>query len=348
MFHLISSPDAKVGVAYVKGTCSILVGEWTSPSSLDNPKTLTVPSPIVHVHVTEDHYLLVIDETKRLSVFFRESNNDPKLLSSRILPRQVACLSSSFDHKCAVVGTNTGEVWLVAYPDVDTRVPVPALAHTTSMITSLALTPDFLVTADRDEKIRVSHFPNTNIIETYCLGHVSPIVEIQALTDTVLASVDQSGIFKVWHVPSGQSLPLILNSREPVSELENMSHFDTHRGSVVMLTKSGTIEIYLANVVEAGVTLTLKESKVLERIPGQIQARDDGVFLSYATAPWLEVIIVATTDDARDYATLLSTCRGFAQSHSPAIVVDAPGDEPTHAAEEGKKRKIRSPEALDD
>ena len=29
----------------------------------------------------------------------------------------------------------------------------------------------FLITADRDEKIRISHFPNAYNIETFCLGH---------------------------------------------------------------------------------------------------------------------------------------------------------------------------------
>jgi tRNA (guanine-N(7)-)-methyltransferase subunit TRM82 len=46
------------------------------------------------------------------------------------------------------------------------------LGHTSSLTTML-LTPDdqFLITADRDEHIRVSHYPKGYNIERFCMGH---------------------------------------------------------------------------------------------------------------------------------------------------------------------------------
>jgi tRNA (guanine-N(7)-)-methyltransferase subunit TRM82 len=46
------------------------------------------------------------------------------------------------------------------------------LGHTSSL-TAMSLTFDerFIVTADRDEHIRVSHFPRGYDIERYCMGH---------------------------------------------------------------------------------------------------------------------------------------------------------------------------------
>lgn len=46
------------------------------------------------------------------------------------------------------------------------------LGHT-SLLTSFLLTPDgkYIVTADRDEHIRVSWFPQGFCIESFCLGH---------------------------------------------------------------------------------------------------------------------------------------------------------------------------------
>jgi WD40 repeat protein len=42
-----------------------------------------------------------------------------------------------------------------------------------SLITDMALSPasDLILTADRDEKVRVSRFPFAAEIEAYCLGH---------------------------------------------------------------------------------------------------------------------------------------------------------------------------------
>ena len=49
------------------------------------------------------------------------------------------------------------------------------LQHPTSSITSLLAQPDlgWIATADQDEKIRVSRFPSTHLITSYCLGHTA-------------------------------------------------------------------------------------------------------------------------------------------------------------------------------
>ena len=43
-----------------------------------------------------------------------------------------------------------------------------------SLVTTFLLTPDekFIITADRDEHIRISWYPESFVIERYCLGHM--------------------------------------------------------------------------------------------------------------------------------------------------------------------------------
>lgn len=50
--------------------------------------------------------------------------------------------------------------------------------HTASVITDLALYGNMIATADRDEKVRVSHYPNTHAITSYCLGHTSVVSSV--------------------------------------------------------------------------------------------------------------------------------------------------------------------------
>lgn len=64
-----------------------------------------------------------------------------------------------------------GEIWIL--PPGDVAGEGDFLLGHVSMITDIALPKDDVVilTADRDEKIRVSRFPQAAVIENYCLGH---------------------------------------------------------------------------------------------------------------------------------------------------------------------------------
>lgn len=48
----------------------------------------------------------------------------------------------------------------------------PIVGHV-SMLTDMTLSDDekYIITADRDEHVRVSRYPNGYNIESYCMGH---------------------------------------------------------------------------------------------------------------------------------------------------------------------------------
>ena len=77
-----------------------------------------------------------------------------------------------------------------------------------SMLLDFLLTDDqrYIISADRDEKIRVTHYPNTYNIKTYCLGHTQFVSVIQLINEQTLASGSGDGKIKIWNYLNGKIL----------------------------------------------------------------------------------------------------------------------------------------------
>ncbi|KAK3838189.1 MAG: WD40-repeat-containing domain protein [Linnemannia gamsii] len=86
----------------------------------------------------------------------------------------------------------------------------PILGHV-SMATDLVLTADnkYVITADRDEHIRVSQYPKGHNIETYCLGHTSFVTSIRILpgaSQKYLISGAGDATIRVWEFMQGREV----------------------------------------------------------------------------------------------------------------------------------------------
>jgi hypothetical protein len=143
-----------------------------------------------------------------------------KCLAFGTVPSSSSSSSASPCH-AVITGDLAGDA--IAYPIVlsgssttsststDSRTPQPTIArrlllgHTASILTGLTVAPStattmtiadgvqkkqqhhqFILTADRDEKIRVSYFPKTHIIHGFLLGHSAFISSMDATTSSVL------------------------------------------------------------------------------------------------------------------------------------------------------------------
>lgn len=81
-----------------------------------------------------------------------------------------------------------------------------SLGHN-SMLTSALITNDekFVITGDRDEKIRVTNYPNVYNIERYCLGHRQFVTWLGFLPsdEKILVSSSGDGTIRFWDYMSG-------------------------------------------------------------------------------------------------------------------------------------------------
>ena len=78
------------------------------------------------------------------------------------------------------------------------------LGHT-SLLTSFLLTPDerYIITADRDEHIRVSWYPEGYSIERFCLGHTKYVCSdllLGEIVDVTLYILDLSRLSTFLHL----------------------------------------------------------------------------------------------------------------------------------------------------
>ncbi|KAN0028659.1 hypothetical protein ACTFIV_010506 [Dictyostelium citrinum] len=82
-----------------------------------------------------------------------------------------------------------------------------------SSIVDIKFSPcfNYLLSADRDEKIRVSHYPNCFDIESFCLGHTKYVTEILLVPgrDDLLVSGSGDGTIKLWNWKQGKCLQTI-------------------------------------------------------------------------------------------------------------------------------------------
>ncbi|KAJ3008349.1 hypothetical protein NUW54_g3188 [Trametes sanguinea] len=190
--------------------------------------TKTGPLRCAAVDSTFTHAITTGDD-KKLKVW--QVGDELKLLSERDLPKKPTEIGFTRDGQTIVVSDKFGDVFsYFLHPD-----PAPApstsqpgaskrgsltahenpsngtliLGHA-SMLTTYLLTEDeqYIITADRDEHIRVSWFPKGYVVERYCLGHEKFVSALHtpSFKSSVLVSGGGDPMLKVWDWMSGKLL----------------------------------------------------------------------------------------------------------------------------------------------
>lgn len=100
------------------------------------------------------------------------------------------------------VADKTGDVY--RYPiEASENEPTVLLGHV-SMLTAVLVTPDgrSVITADRDEHIRISAWPAGYVIRGYLFGHRRFVSTLALLDDNTLLSAGGEPILFVWDLPT--------------------------------------------------------------------------------------------------------------------------------------------------
>ncbi|KOC68230.1 tRNA (guanine-N(7)-)-methyltransferase subunit WDR4 [Habropoda laboriosa] len=173
-------------------------------------------------------YFFVCTNRKQLCLYETKTQN---ILSNKVLPRAASKVQFTPNNDI-VVADKTGDVYLFSNKQLDNGVLL--LGHL-SMLLDVLITEDekYIITTDRDEKIRVSMFPNSYNIVSYCLGHRKFVTNILELPHdkNVLMSCGGDGTFILWDYRIGKELLSIdFCSKISTSDIEkfNLQLQDCH------------------------------------------------------------------------------------------------------------------------
>lgn len=144
-----------------------------------------------------DNTLLAIQSPQKMLLVYEVQSW--KVIYEKQLGRGASKIIFTPDDKAIVVGDKTGDVFL--YDIYSDKKETLLLGHL-SMVLDIIMRDDskYIITCDRDEKIRVSNYPNCYNIENYCLGHEQFVTNVQLLPHNkkLLISCSGDGTVRLW------------------------------------------------------------------------------------------------------------------------------------------------------
>ncbi|XP_030747821.1 tRNA (guanine-N(7)-)-methyltransferase non-catalytic subunit wuho [Sitophilus oryzae] len=152
----------------------------------------------------DSEYTAITTQNKQLIVY----NKVFKPIRNIKLPKVANKICFAPNNELLVADKN-GDVW--AYNvNIDNEKPVLLLGHL-SIIIDMIISPcgKYIITCDRDEKIRVSHYPNSYNIAMFCLGHKEFVTQLHLLKNNVLLSASGDGTVRMWNYLEGKQLNML-------------------------------------------------------------------------------------------------------------------------------------------
>ncbi|XP_061309477.1 tRNA (guanine-N(7)-)-methyltransferase non-catalytic subunit WDR4 [Pezoporus flaviventris] len=151
-------------------------------------------------------YFALTDDNKRLILFCTKPSWE--CVSIRCVTRRCTSLVITAAEDKILVADKSGDVYSysITEPQADGKLELGHL----SLLLDVALSPDdrYILTADRDEKIRISLAKAPYYIVSFCLGHkefVSKIFVIPNYPDLLLSASGDSTL-RLWEYKSGEEV----------------------------------------------------------------------------------------------------------------------------------------------
>ncbi|KAK5584193.1 hypothetical protein RB653_005801 [Dictyostelium firmibasis] len=161
---------------------------------------------------------------------------------------------------------------------------------------------NYLLSADRDEKIRVSHYPNCFDIESFCLGHTKYVTEILLVPgrDDLLISGSGDGTIKLWNWKQGKCLQTVdFNGKhENAITIPQVFKVDTNQ-LIFSIENSNNIYLLPMNIEKGEFNQSeLKTISITQSSPISIDLIDNGKTILASLLPTTKEVDIAIAFDS--------------------------------------------------
>ncbi|XP_023177219.1 tRNA (guanine-N(7)-)-methyltransferase non-catalytic subunit wuho [Drosophila hydei] len=164
---------------------------------------------ILNVCYSPDRQLIALTTAGQKALLLYKSRPEHALLlSARSLARASSAITFAPDSSSVLVTDKTGDCH--QYDCVEVEAPPKLLLGHLSIVYDILWTPDqkHIITCDRDDKIRVTNYPATHDIHSYCLGHKEFVSGLALLPghEQLLISTSGDKTLRLWNYMTGKEL----------------------------------------------------------------------------------------------------------------------------------------------
>lgn len=156
-----------------------------------NKKAPKVPvpgpgAPIIYNYIRsltltrDEHYIIGTTDSDKAAAIFKidySKENCLELVKRQVFPKRPCAVSTSTDDSELIVADKFGDVYSIPIDSsepVDEKTMVPILGHV-SMLSDVLVAEhegkQFVLTGDRDEHIKITHFPTSYVVKHWLFGH---------------------------------------------------------------------------------------------------------------------------------------------------------------------------------
>lgn len=251
-----------------KSTATTLVNK---SFAAQKPSADSPDGSITDICVTpEGSHVLLAQNNKHVSVL--DSKSWSTLTAKKIMSnKRVMSVRSSPDSSVCAVADRFGDVTTLRIPDLT---KVNNIGHLSEVPRALYTTDGkYLISCDKEKKIRVSRYPTTYIIERFCFGHTGPVTGIAtvAANPGQLISTSLDGTVRMWDLLSGAELAKHAAGKEGSALLGPVTS-----GGHALVNVQGQAEVHVLEFEEAG--FRAAGTITLEVFPVHMCADGDGSF----------------------------------------------------------------------